>query len=311
MGCQREPGENLAVGDFDTRRHVAVMTLHEPPGAFSSGPHYLDLEAVARQFYCTHGHVFQFLTVFTTFGLGNESRAFYQPVRNDVQGLGPSYGEFDFSETYASRGALEGFLVMKALSQWSVDSTLLGVLGHEFGHRWCCRVRYQHEGTSTPSDALLDDLRVHWSDYVDSNASVMGGADWKPSGRGERLVPTAYRTGYSDLDLYLMGLYRPQEVRPFFYLAEPSYEPTRGWIGTKTRVSIEDIIRGSGPRVPPARRRGTVFRQAFVLVTTAEVGVTRDEVRKMERIVKAWRKWFRRATHGRARIDTSLRTRGS
>jgi hypothetical protein len=322
-GCLYEPGENLAEADFDTRGDVAVMTLH--------GASPASLTDVARQFYCTHDDDFQFLTVFTPSSFEPSGR-YYQPIQNHVSGLGPvgrptaedfdptdsarRYEEFDHSKSYESRGTLEGMIVMGSLPERPLDAPnswglLLWTLGQEFGHRWCCFVRYQGDDMATRSDALLDNSRVHWDLSVDSNRSVMGGDDWKPVGehrgmRGRFRSTAGPRDGYSDLDLYLMGLYRPQEVRPFFYLTDP-----RGRFATKTRVSIQDVIRGSGPRVPPAGRRETVFRQAFVLVTTPDVKVTREDVRNMERIVKRWRKWFRRATHGRARIDTSLRAQGS
>ena len=78
-------------------------------------------------------------------------------------------------------------------------------------------VRVRDPRTGQPSTALLGIDGAHWSYFLDSDASVMYGSDWRDAGGGE-FVADASRKRYSPLDLYLMGILDPSEVPPFSLL---------------------------------------------------------------------------------------------
>lgn len=258
-------------------------------------------------------------------------------------------GEFNASAHYGSAsGVLEGIVNMKSLIQYpprprqnddrfgppqtTTDSqtTTLDILGHEFAHRWGAYVRFRDSGRND-SDKLLEDPETrpdktprHWSFFVDSDASVLFGNDWRH--RPRRPSPlntfqvTAVTQGYSPLDLYLMGLLPPEQVPDFFYIADSPDEPVVGRSalpdigfgtrGTRVDVSIQDVIDATGPRVPDVAGAPHVFRQAFVLIVLsgqrpAMTDIIND-VRRLEKLRQAWHTWFRANTHHLGRIDSRL-----
>ncbi len=99
-------------------------------------------------------------------------------------------------------------------------------IGHEMGHRWSAFV------SAKVGDETIPLGPTHWArglqaivpfPYVrPSEASIMGGGVWQDNFDGtftqlddDYYVPA---TGYSYLDLYLMGLISPAEVPDFFIL---------------------------------------------------------------------------------------------
>jgi hypothetical protein len=79
---------------------------------------------------------------------------------------------------------------------------------------------------------------------------------------------------FTDLDLYLMGLLPASQVGPHvvFPRGTPSsdlFNACAGgtWTGTLKTVTIEDIVRQAGPRVPDAAHSPHAFRVATVIVS--------------------------------------------
>ncbi len=58
---------------------------------------------------------------------------------------------------------------------------------------------------------------AHWSYLLDSDASFLYGSDWTDHHDGT-FTATDVLSGFSDLDLYLMGLVGPESVDPFWLL---------------------------------------------------------------------------------------------
>jgi hypothetical protein len=191
------------------------------------------------------------------------------------------------------------------------------ILGHEVGHRWLARLRVREPG-GTASGALLGRGGVHWSFFLDSDASVLEGNDIAPAGRG-LFETTAIARGFSALDLYAMGLAAPEEVAPFFYVAEADdFRPARpftagsspevgvSFSGLRRDATIEDVIAVMGPRVPASGAAPRVLRQAFVLVADAAAPAWPERIATLARIRARFEAWYHDATHGRAEVDSTL-----
>ena len=188
--------------------------------------------------------------------------AFYSPVANDVDGIG--------EPTYGNANSLNGFIFMNSVQLYdaygaSYREFMFDLLwGQEFGHRWGAFIRFDDNGT--PSKALLGRDEGHWSYFVDSDWSWMEGNDWRDNGDGS--FTTDFGTfgqpgyGYSQLDLYLMGMIPASGVQDFFLIENPSgsndpEDPPQIMMGDEKTitgkrrdVSIYDVIAVEGDRAP-------------------------------------------------------------
>ncbi|PLX82880.1 MAG: hypothetical protein C0614_05850, partial [Desulfuromonas sp.] len=113
---------------------------------------------VAKEFIRTHGDQHDFLVVFTNFDFlmpSPSARAFFTPVRNDVDGIG--IPRFDYSPAFSPTGTpldrLQGVIDMANLNSHQLQPTdpgfeeTLQILTHELMHRWGAYVGYQgHDG---------------------------------------------------------------------------------------------------------------------------------------------------------------------
>ena len=146
-------------------------------------------------------------------------------------------------------------------------------LGHEMGHRWAAFVSAKVNGETIPLGP------VHWARGLQAQvpfpyqrpteASAMGGGVWQDNFDGtytqlddDYYVPA---TGYSYLDLYLMGLISPAEVRDFFILRnlvaagkDANNHPI--FKADRTKVTIQDVIALQGPRMPERRTLAKEFQ---------------------------------------------------
>jgi hypothetical protein len=195
------------------------------------------------------------------------------------------------------------------------------VMLHEFGHRWLYFVSIDENGAASK---VLNPTSAHPAGYVHTPAaftvtgdakesSVMGGGFFTREDDG-RYRARSLNVGYSWADLYLMGLASPEEVTPWFYLAdtEPAlplaYWPADGTVvsGEKRDVNLQQIVSVHGPRLPAAAASQKVFRAAFVLLTEPGQEPSVEEVAKMNE----WRALFERnfsiATGGRAVVSTTF-----
>lgn len=279
----------------------------------------LDTVAVARKFYATHGDDYQQLVIFTSQRLvGSNTFAYEQTVHNTDAGIG--VGGEDRSAEYGSRGRLESFLTMDAISKYPDDlsrrflgeDSALSVLAHEVGHRWLVNARFR-DG-STTSGELLGRDEVHWSFFADTDGSFLEGNDIEPQSDG-RFRTAGASLRYSALDQYLMGLRSAAEVPPFFLVrgpsgiadTDPGRSPRTGvsFSGTRKDVTIDDVVAALGARRPAGAPWGAPFRQAFVYVS---VGGPPDPaaIEKVERIRAAWPAFFAAGVDGRGAVDAGL-----
>lgn len=272
----------------------------------------LDLVATARRVTAERGDAFDQLVLYTTRGLNPfpGTLAFQVNVKNAIRGIGLDLA--DESRDWGSAGVLESVVYMDAVDTFR-DHDAFEFLGHEVGHRWLSRAR--HRAAAGESSALLGRGHVHWSFFLDTDASVMEGNDIEDLGGGRfRTADIARR--FSPLDQYLMGLRPAAEVPRFFHVEAPdefrpdrAYKPSSGpeagvtFSGVRREVAVEDVIAALGPRDPgPARP----WRVAFVLVADTGSPATADRLAIVDRIRSRFEAWYAEATDSRGRLDTTL-----
>jgi subtilase family serine protease/fibronectin type 3 domain-containing protein len=264
---------------------------------------------VAQEFLRTHPDSYDFLVVFSTFEFdtGNATALHWQ-AQNQVAGIGLRM--FDVSPRFGSDGRLLGYIDMAALSRHATDplqtafEDTLSVLGHEVMHQWSGRARFLDEYGEL-STALLGKDGSHWSDLLQTHASVLYGHKWRDNGDGT-FTSEAIQSFFSPLDLYLAGWYAADEVPPFFLIDNPNHHaavpPTADITveGTARTITIDDILAAEGPRVPPMSEAQKEFRFAFVLLTPPGVEIEVSQTLALEQISTKFAERFAVWTGGRA-----------
>jgi hypothetical protein len=277
----------------------------------------VDLVSVSRRFFARHPDTFEQIVIYTTRPLNPVAGtlAFELNVKNDVQGIGLQTG-LDETVQWGSTGGLASVVFMDSIDQYlEVDG--FEILGHEVGHRWLARVRFR-DGRGALSNALLGRGLVHWSFFMNSDASVLEGNRIADRGGG-RFETVDITRGYSALDQYVMGMRLPEEVPPVFYVDEPdNFRPNRSFkfssapeagisfTGTRRDVRIEEVIAALGPRVPDALHAPRLLRHAFILVADDVAPATADRLQALARIRSRFGPYYLGATEGRGAVDSTL-----
>ena len=152
-------------------------------------------------------------------------------------------------------------------------------IGHEMGHRWSAFV------SAKVGDETIQLGPTHWARGLQApvafpyqrptEASAMGGGVWQDNFDGtftqlddDYYVPA---TGWSYLDLYLMGLISPAEVPDFFILRNlvPAGRDSNGhpiFKADRTKITIQDVIAAEGARLPAVDQAQKNFNTGMVLV---------------------------------------------
>lgn len=285
----------------------------------------LDEIALARAVYRQVADRFQFLSVFTTQPVESSSLVGSIAVKNLDRGIGVPL--LDRGDVFGTRN-LEHVVLMNDLDFWDDDPTrrprhpayafapsTLAVLAHEAGHRWLAEA-------SCPAGPLAS-ADGHWSFFLDSGGSLLGGNLIRDNADGSFTTEGALRK-FGPLDQYLMGVRPPGDVPPFFLVENPDgFDPPRStsgqpfgdrsrpepgvtFRGTRRGISIDDVIRESGERQPAVGVAPTSFRMAFVLVVPAGSEPTAAELEKIERVRRGIGPFFQIATDSYARMGTAL-----
>jgi hypothetical protein len=193
-------------------------------------------------------------------------------------------------------------------------------IGHELGHRWGASASAKINGETIPLGP------VHWARGLQApvafpyqrptEASAMGGGVWQDNFDGtytqlddDYYVPA---TGYSYLDLYLMGLISAGEVPDFFMLKNlvPAGKDTNGhpiFKAERTKVTIQDVIAAEGPRLPDVDHSQRKFNTGIVLVVDHGHQPSRDLIERADSIGKRWIDYWETTTGHRASMTTNPR----
>ena len=202
---------------------------------------------------------------------------------------------------------------------------------HEPAHLWCSYVQCRRtpDGNAEPllhADFVgaPDQSGQHWGRFMDDGISCMDydRCDWQDNHDGtfyrfnrqadEASPVRATRFGYCPLDLYLMGLFGPDEVPDWTMICDPTPLINDGNLGPYTpappgafKLGVQNVIFEEGPRTPDHLNSPRVFHQAAIVITKdpdPNCAFVAYVAGKQAQHLKN----FRRATRGRAVMDGSL-----
>jgi hypothetical protein len=193
-------------------------------------------------------------------------------------------------------------------------------IAHEMGHRWAAFV------SAKVGDETIPLGPVHWARGLQApvafpycrptEASIMGGGVWQDNFDGtytqlddDYYVPA---TGWSYLDLYLMGLISAAEVPDFFILRNlvPAGKDANGhavFKADRTKVTIQEVIAEEGPRLPGVDKSQREFNTGMVIVVRHGEKPSRELVERAEGIRKQWMDYFSITTGHRASMTGNPR----
>ena len=144
----------------------------------------------------------------------------------------------------------------------------------------------------------------------------MGGGVWQDNFDGtftqlddDYYVPA---TGWSYLDLYLMGLISASEVPDFFILRNltPAGRDANGrpiFKGDRTKVTIQDVIAVEGPRLPDVAHSQKQFNTGMVMIVEHGQTPGKDLIDRTTAIASRWIDYFATTTGHRASMTTSVK----
>lgn len=191
-------------------------------------------------------------------------------------------------------------------------------IAHEMGHRWGAFVSAKVGGETIPLGP------THWARGLQARvafpyqrpleASIMGGGVWQDNFDqtytqldDDYYVPA---TGWSYLDLYLMGLISPAEVPDFFILRNlvPGGKDANGhpiFKADRTKVTIQDVIAAEGERVPSVDKSQRQFNTGMVMVVQHGLKPSSELIERTTGIRKQWIDYFSVTTGRRASMTAN------
>jgi hypothetical protein len=216
---------------------------------------------------------------------------------------------------------------VRALAEASSDrkplpfNYAMSQLGHEIGHGWSAYVSAKVKGETISLGAW-----PHWARGLHApvafpyqrptEASTIGGGVWQDNLDGTYtqlhdgyFVPA---TGYSFLDLYLMGLISADEVPDFFILTNlvPTGNDGGGhamFKARRTRVTIRDVIAAAGPRMPDVDHSQRKFNTGIVMVIEHGKSPSRELIERADGIRRQWMLYWEGVTGHRSSMTTDPR----
>lgn len=215
-----------------------------------------------QTFYKNFGDDYDFIClIFPGFNLNRH----YIQLKQTVEGIGLS--PFDNTAQYGSGGRLSGYCTFPNTRYF--DGASVAYM-HEMGHHW---INFLWGG---PFSSGIP----HWplSDLANGIMGYSPGGGQglsfpfelnQQSANTWKLEPKTTPTVYSDLELYLMGLLPPAEVKPHIVFEDQSQQVQPGAIlsGPVFTVTIGDIIGKYGERLPSHANSPKSFRVATVIVS--------------------------------------------
>jgi hypothetical protein len=227
-----------------------------------------DIVSVTQRFYALFGDDFDFLNLISVPSFLRNR--FHVGVKNDVRGIGVE--AFDETARYGSAGRLLGITVFPI--QYFFDGAE-PAYQHELGHQWINFLPF----------APLNYAIPHWP-LSDLASGIMGFAEAEggqglqfpcivtPAAGGATLTQRYDAPVFTDLDLYLMGLLSADQVGthvvfPRGTTSADLFSLCGGgtWQGQLQTVTIQDIVRQVGARVPDAAHSAHAFRVATIIVS--------------------------------------------
>lgn len=285
------------------------------------------LDFALRQAFTVLPDEFTFVYLFTAFETGIGA-FFYAPQANTDRGIGQQV----FDQTGPS--PLEGFVFMNDWKSFEqqfpgaprdvIDGFARSVFNQEAGHRW--GVQFDSPASAQGLRPLLGRDEAHWSYFAETGGSPMEGNAWRDNNDGTFTTVTDVRKyNYSDVDLYIMGLLPPDQVRPWFLITNPNtmglrdiynqalnaasppqvFSPLRVR-GTRQDYTIDDLTGALGARRPAAGQAPTRWRVAFVVLAGQRNGFDENDKFEFEGMVDMYAEGFKDGTRGLGELDYTL-----
>lgn len=261
---------------------------------------------------------FDFVVVWTTFwDYGADGLAYYVGIRNNTAGIGQQTFNNGWMWGSSAIGELEGFLNMKSINLYGdiadPDNYAYPVMGQEITHRYLAYLKFRRADGSISGDMLGRD-NAHWSTLLHAYASVQDGNHWMDNDNGSFTL-LGSMMHFSPLDLYALGLFDSSEVEPFFLIEDATYEgESYGGLtqfpvgitiqGSRTEITMDDVISAHGPRIPTFEDAQKEFRVAYVLVTRPNETLDDvwPEVQAVQTFRTTWDDKFEEWTFGRGTL---------
>jgi len=193
-------------------------------------------------------------------------------------------------------------------------------IGHEMGHRWSAFV------SAKVGDETFQLGPTHWARGLQApvafpyqrptEASAMGGGVWQDNFDGtftqlddDYYVPA---TGWSYLDLYLMGFIGPSEVPDFFILRNltPVGRDANGhqiFKADRTKVTVQDVIAVHGPRLPDVDHSQKNFNTGMVMVVEHGKTPSKELIERTNGIRLRWMDYWETTTGHRSTMTTNVK----
>ena len=190
----------------------------------------------------------------------------------------------------------------------------VGHLGHEIGHRWSAYAAARVNGQTISLGAWPHwdpglQARVAYPYSLPLEASTEGGGVWQDNLDGTftqlrdgYFVPAS---GYSYLDLYLMGLIAAAEV-PDFFIVRPLVRigtDANGrpiFKGQRMRITIQDVIAAEGPRLPDVNHSQRHFNTGIVVIVEHGRTPSAELINRANGIRRQWIDYWAITTGRRA-----------
>lgn len=197
----------------------------------------------------------------------------------------------------------------------------VGHLGHEVGHRWSAYVTARVNGQTIPLGTW-----PHWDPGLEARVaypysrpletSTQGGSVWQDNLDGTftqlrdgYFVPAS---GYSHLELYLMGLIAAADVPDFFIIrplerigADANGRPI--FKGQRTRITIQDVIAAEGSRLPDVSKSQRQFNTGIVVIVEHGQTPSAALIDRANGIRRQWIDYWSVTTGGRATMTVDPR----
>ena len=269
-------------------------------------------QAVFQEFYQQQPDKYDVVYIFTEFPFDTAgANAFAIPLMNDVEGIGRI--QFDNRAAFFSQ-KLQTSIDMASVSSWDFNptdvnyDTLLGTMMHEFMHRYGIYVKYIDENGQI-SDRLLGRDSIHWSYFLNSDASVMYGSLWQQTDVNN-FKTTNIRQGLSKLDLYLAGFASKESITGMFVINNANMGVNTDLpppisteiMGEKEIILIDDIIAHEGPRIPDYTTAQHQFNVKFILLKRNDQEINQQTIAKLFILQKEFQKRFFVETSGKGQI---------
>ena len=297
----QELGDGFYLLDSSVDPESSVVVVKLTPGemtkALTDVTRGEKLQEITRLLYTKFADDWDFL-FFTNFtSQVNEGNQHWRRLYDTVDGLGYPKDEKGYGAiSYGSPSKLKGYAFLS--SAWSfVDGTTLHEIAHQYAayivstHGFVGTTVLAHWGVSNAGGRLGG---FKYSRIVEENVGgALGKTKYQVSLWPERepngitfAHPGFYHSHnnvpYSDIELYLMGLISPQELRnksfnlDIYTDAEQTFDQmVEGMFTATTKISysIDDLIARAGPRTPDASASQKHFKALTLMLVDDSVPV--------------------------------------